>query len=840
MRQSEHFVRDLAPYICIFEECDRPQHAFRTSDDWITHMVREHIPTEWICLMHKSGSTLSTVEERVFRSEDDYMQHMYQSHGDSLAKEQLLALARISQRPATDVFKICQFCGGVPDDLEALKQDPDALQHAIQKHVGTHLQSLAMISLPWDSSQPGSVVSSDAVQGDYDDKPDPKNKKRPSEESDDGSDSESDHFHKPKFIDPPPKISNGTDRDLIDYWKLESKAPSEPYEPDLMDDFSIAISVDPVWDDPVWDTVLLGGREWEFMEDERPPYWKGELPYKGHSSNLKLTSFISAWMDRLANENDESWAKHGNLRKFWEENIPSIYESNYMKWVFDQLVGLADAIQTLHHQGEQTCRHGDLKPENVLCFDKSGSAAEKDQTSYVLVISDVGLSRVHDKSTQFRSKTRMVVGETIAYAAPETELYPERATSRRCDIWSLGCLYLEFVIWLLYGIEELKRFGEEINESPEQRFYTITGIETLNVGGSKTPKVNQVVTDWIEHIKTDWRCAGIEGEETAIGRLIVLVEKGLLIVTANPDPKDPITAPYDPGDEDQATANSGERTDIPEIRIQKPTALSEEARDTMISRTARFADTGKVERAYAPEVREGIVAIVQDVKDGVIEWVNKIKMDLLSLQRLLEDGFLSSTIDDKTFVPLDFFERIINKQNVKAALGITDGAWAKARLRKPSDLPDRVVKQAKRIFAALVLMDKVAAIKGLLDEGFTDEHLPLSRDPDHDTLLSRDRATTFSFVGWRRSSVADFVLHKQWLFLAPVLDTKGQLIEVDQECALPFTDSSVIGIGAAGVVYWAKLHKAHQRGFEVSALTCEFNLRDTKVFRRRRSILKLL
>ncbi|KAF8846476.1 hypothetical protein BDZ45DRAFT_546876, partial [Acephala macrosclerotiorum] len=147
-RWKEHFIRDLAPYICTFEECDKPQHAFRTSDDWITHMVREHMLVEWICLMHTSGSTFSTAEELVFPSEDDYIQHMRQIHGDSLAEKQLPMLAQISQRPVTDIFKFCQFCGGIPDSLEHLKQDPISMQQALQKHVGTHLQSLAMISLP--------------------------------------------------------------------------------------------------------------------------------------------------------------------------------------------------------------------------------------------------------------------------------------------------------------------------------------------------------------------------------------------------------------------------------------------------------------------------------------------------------------------------------------------------------------------------------------------------------------------------------------------------------------------------------------------------------------------
>lgn len=200
-------------------------------------------------------------------------------------------------------------------------------------------------------------------------------------------------------------------------------------------------------------------------------------------------------------------------------------------------------------------------------------------------------------------------------------------------------------------------------------------------------------------------------------------------------------------------------------------------------------------------------------------------MDLPTLGRQFEDGgYTTCPIDGKEFVPLDFLERIISKENVKGALGIKDGVCVMAKLRKPPALPGQVAGQAKRIFAALVLMDKVAAIQGLLDEGLTDEHLPLTRDRKYDALLSHDSSKTFLFAGWSRQSVTEFIRYKQWLFLAPVLDTSGQLIKVDHECALPFTDSKVIGNGAAGIVHWAKLHQAHQRGFEVCDLICESNL----------------
>ncbi|KAI8711168.1 Protein kinase domain-containing protein [Fusarium sp. LHS14.1] len=161
---------------------------------------------------------------------------------------------------------------------------------------------------------------------------------------------------------------------------------------------------------------------------------------------------------------------------------------------------------------------------------------------------------------------------------------------------------------------------------------------------------------------------------------------------------------------------------------------------------------------------------------------------------------VSSDLDAKEFVTLDVLEKVITKPNVASELGRTNSLLARTLSNiARSDVSSRITAQARKIFAILVLLDRTAAIQGLLDEGLTDEHLPLSRSPDHEALVSWD-GVEFPFTGWKPASVNLFV-KQQWPFLAPILDTTGQLINVNQESPLPFTKTDIIGSGAAGVVY---------------------------------------
>lgn len=233
------------------------------------------------------------------------------------------------------------------------------------------------------------------------------------------------------------------------------------------------------------------------------------------------------------------WAKGGNLRDFWQSQISfstallnfSAQESaRYLKWFFAQLLGLAGAIKSLHYPHNmlgESCRHGDLKPENILCFGKQETGPANIPIDVKLVVADAGQAKVHDKATQFREMTT-TQGGTKMYSPPEAELRPEEARSRRYDIWSMGCLFLEFLIWILYGNDGLEIFRHDVGYG--QPFY--------EKGASVA--VNGVVKKWIQFIRDDPRCSS-PSKLTALGRLAALIEDRLLVVNVVTHPSDSIS-----------------------------------------------------------------------------------------------------------------------------------------------------------------------------------------------------------------------------------------------------------------------------------------------------------
>ena len=157
------------------------------------------------------------------------------------------------------------------------------------------------------------------------------------------------------------------------------------------------------------------------------------------------------------------WAEGGNLEQYWATADPT-RESTHC-WALRQMAGLASCIHKLH---DGNYRHGDLKPQNILCFGDSNSA-----DGLRLVIADVGLAKVHKEFTQFREGATATDATSVTYSPPEFELNSllKKPISRLLDIWSIGCLFLEFVIWLAAGKDALHIFreglrGEDLRRPP--------------------------------------------------------------------------------------------------------------------------------------------------------------------------------------------------------------------------------------------------------------------------------------------------------------------------------------------------------------------------------------
>ncbi|KAF4994555.1 hypothetical protein FDECE_13078 [Fusarium decemcellulare] len=106
---------------------------------------------------------------------------------------------------------------------------------------------------------------------------------------------------------------------------------------------------------------------------------------------------------------------------------------------------------------EKHWRHGDLKPDNILQFKVPHSWMG------TLKIADLGLAKQHAFATSRRADNTEQKYSTSHYEAPEviTNRNTRIPRSRRYDLWSMGCIIIEFSIWILYGFNGLQRFYRE-------------------------------------------------------------------------------------------------------------------------------------------------------------------------------------------------------------------------------------------------------------------------------------------------------------------------------------------------------------------------------------------
>ncbi|KAG9496374.1 hypothetical protein J7337_012962 [Fusarium musae] len=251
-----------------------------------------------------------------------------------------------------------------------------------------------------------------------------------------------------------------------------------------------------------------------------------------------IVKFITAFRRKDEHYLILEWANGGNLRNLWESFRREL-SPELIKDAFGQLLGLSEALSQVHQPElkdkwpNRHFRHGDLKPENILWFRDSNDPRKIG----TLKIGDWGLAKQHQDLTQVRTKKTSTGFGTRLYEPPEEVtvknnnlLVPDpkdpngktaRKRSRLYDVWAMGCIWFEFLVWLMYGQDGLARLksGFDRVKSDFIRFYEIDEKDVA--------KVHRVVKEWMDHMAEDKVC---KVGQTALGDLLELIRDRLLVV----------------------------------------------------------------------------------------------------------------------------------------------------------------------------------------------------------------------------------------------------------------------------------------------------------------------
>ena len=213
-----------------------------------------------------------------------------------------------------------------------------------------------------------------------------------------------------------------------------------------------------------------------------------------------------------------------NLRQLWLHENPS---TDAFHWCLQQMTGTADALSYLHNgllaqdSHAMIGYHHDLKPENILIT--------KDASSLRLCwkLSDFGSAYLQPKDSGQELPSYPGLG---TYEPPECQL--ELPQSRAYDIWSLGCIFLECIVWAMKGSNAIDAFAEDRlndrkafdNNFRDDYFFTLEYSESFTPVGALT---RLAVTNWIQDLERHPKC------DEAISALLQMIRNGLLQVDQN-------------------------------------------------------------------------------------------------------------------------------------------------------------------------------------------------------------------------------------------------------------------------------------------------------------------
>ncbi|KAI9769386.1 MAG: hypothetical protein M1840_004088 [Geoglossum simile] len=153
----KHIIRDLQPYLCTFENCVLG--FFPSRHTWFNHELRAH-RKEWYCGI--CGGSFVSLEL--------FTGHMRDRHSGSFQEDNLSTIVEISERPLRRFRpNECPLC----NDWKVATDNPKCSDDIIyvtpkqfRKHLGQHMEELALFALPMSVSDVDFVSNKVVVEGD--------------------------------------------------------------------------------------------------------------------------------------------------------------------------------------------------------------------------------------------------------------------------------------------------------------------------------------------------------------------------------------------------------------------------------------------------------------------------------------------------------------------------------------------------------------------------------------------------------------------------------------------------------------------------------------------------
>lgn len=233
-----------------------------------------------------------------------------------------------------------------------------------------------------------------------------------------------------------------------------------------------------------------------------------------------------------------------NLRIYWERKMPT-FDKETVLWSLKQMRGIANGLCLIHNfrvtfplsvsgagnvrmpkdnvrlsvqGGERYGRHGDLKPENLLWFAQAG---DPENPFGVLKIADFGLGRFHGRDSRSQVNPSAVQASPT-YEPPECKLH--KPVSRAYDMWSLGCVYLEFITWLLKGSAEIDCFANRRGKVDSLGIDNDSFCLIIHGMDGDNAILKEGVVSWVHELRAHGSCSAL------IHDLLDITMRGLLVI----------------------------------------------------------------------------------------------------------------------------------------------------------------------------------------------------------------------------------------------------------------------------------------------------------------------